>query len=267
MAGANQCGPVGGDSNKQAVDQGTGALIATPAPGTCVQDDEAAFHREVDALKGTLANAGATATWDDATRTRYDRMAQEYRADMKARVRKGQLTWRQAAEEAHGLRNEVRELIRRRSTPVGRAWAEFLKKEGPTLNALVARKTVEKFGANVDFNTLTSAQQNTVYESVVESAGKSNPNVNRWMKRVGRAGRGLLLVGVAISIYTVATADDPVAAAGHEGAVWGAGVAGGVAGGALAGLACGPGAPVCVTIGAFVGGVAAALGVDFALSR
>jgi hypothetical protein len=30
----------------------------------------------------------------------------------------------------------------------------------------------------------------------------------------------------------------------------------------LAGLACGPGAPVCVTIGAFVGGAAAAFGVD-----
>lgn len=33
--------------------------------------------------------------------------------------------------------------------------------------------------------------------------------------------------------------------------------------GALAGLACGPGAPVCVTIGAFVGGALAAFGAGF----
>ncbi len=83
------------------------------------------------------------------------------------------------------------------------------------------------------------------------------------MRTLSRAGRGLLLLSLGISVYTVATADDKAGAALHEGAVTGAGIAGGIAGGALAGLACGPGAPVCVTIGAFVGGAAAALGVDF----
>ena len=52
-------------------------------------------------------------------------------------------------------------------------------------------------------------------------------------------------------------------AAGHELAVTGGGIAGGVAGGAVAGLACGPGAPVCVTVGAFVGGALAAFGIDY----
>lgn len=33
-------------------------------------------------------------------------------------------------------------------------------------------------------------------------------------------------------------------------------------GGAAAGLACGPGAPVCVGVGALVGGIAFAVGVD-----
>ena len=73
----------------------------------------------------------------------------------------------------------------------------------------------------------------------------------------------LLALSVAISVYTVATADNKVEAATHEGAVFGAGIAGGIAGGALAGLACGPGAPVCVTLGAFVGGALAALGTDY----
>ena len=42
-----------------------------------------------------------------------------------------------------------------------------------------------------------------------------------------------------------------------------AGMGGSIAAGALAGLACGPGAPVCVTIGAFIGGALAAFGAGF----
>ena len=61
---------------------------------------------------------------------------------------------------------------------------------------------------------------------------------------------------------TIATAEDEVAAAEEEAAVTGAGIAGGIAGGALAGLSCGPGAPVCVGIGAFVGAALAASGVS-----
>ncbi|QFQ77129.1 DUF3265 domain-containing protein [Vibrio harveyi] len=38
----------------------------------------------------------------------------------------------------------------------------------------------------------------------------------------------------------------------------------GIAGGAIAGLACGPGAPVCVSVGAFIGGTLAAFGASIA---
>jgi hypothetical protein len=83
------------------------------------------------------------------------------------------------------------------------------------------------------------------------------------MRTLSRAGRGLIVLSIGVSVYTVATADDPVDAAGRELAVTGGGVGGGIAGGALAGLACGPGMPVCVTVGAFVGGALAAFGVDY----
>jgi hypothetical protein len=82
------------------------------------------------------------------------------------------------------------------------------------------------------------------------------------MRRLSRAGRGLLVVSVGLSAYEIATADDKLKVAGRELTVTGAGIGGGIAGGALAGLACGPGAPVCVTVGAFVGGAVAAFGVD-----
>lgn len=135
--------------------------------------------------------------------------------------------------------------------------------EGPSLNALIARKTIQLFGKDANFHTLSAAQQNSVYAAIVDSAGKSNPRVSSAFTRLGRAGRGLLFLSVGLSVYNVATADDKLEAAGHELAVTGGGIAGGVAGGAVAGLACGPGAPVCVTVGAFVGGALAAFGIDY----
>jgi hypothetical protein len=139
-----------------------------------------------------------------------------------------------------------------------------MKAEGKTLNELIARKVLQIFGNDARFDRLTSAQPNSVYSEVVRSAGKSNPAVTARMRTVSRAGKGLIVLSLAISVYVVATADDPWAAAGREATVTSAGVVGGMAAGALAGLACGPGAPACVTIGAFVGGALVAFGVDYA---
>jgi len=60
------------------------------------------------------------------------------------------------------------------------------------------------------------------------------------------------------------TGEYSMEAEGMEIAVTGAGIGGGIASGALASLACGSGAPACVTAGAFVGGALAAFGACFA---
>jgi hypothetical protein len=250
-------------TNSPVVDGGILALSATaPSCTAGLQGDQQEFERAFDLLKAEIANAGFTGTVDGAARLRYDKLLREFRDEIIERVRSGKLTWRQAAEEARGLRDEVMQLIRARSTPVGRSMAEALKSRSPTLNELIAKKTIELFGKDANFTRLTLEQQNKVYAAIVESAGKSNPRITARMRTVSRAGRGLLILSIGISVYTVATAEDKTEAAMHEGAVTAGGILGGVAGGALAGLACGPGAPVCVTIGAFAGGALAAIGVD-----
>lgn len=256
-------GPTGVRTNRPAMDAGTLALTATPPANANTDESCRAFDVAMDVLQAEVANAGMTGTIDGAARARYDTLIRQFRSETEALVRSGRLTWREGAERAHGLRNQVMEIIRSRSTPVGRAFAEALKREGKTLNELVARKTLQLFGEGAEFNALTAAQQNRVYAAIIESAGRSNPAVTATMRNISRAGRGLLLLSIGIAVYNVATADDKVEAAKHEGAVAGAGVLGGIGGGALAGLACGPGAPVCVTVGAFVGGALAAFGVDF----
>ena len=132
------------------------------------------------------------------------------------------------------------------------------------LNELVARKSQQLYGKKVNFGKLTKVQQNNVYSEIVKSAGKSNHKVTTMMKNLSRAGRSLLFISIAISVYTVSTSENKFDAAGKEIAITSAGIGGGIAGGAAAGLLCGPGAPVCVTVGAFIVGALIAFGVGVA---
>jgi hypothetical protein len=226
-------------------------------------NDRSVFDSIIRALEADIANVGAHLTLDAAARQAYSQRIRAMADELRAQAGSGQITWAQAASQAQETRNAIMDVIRGRSTPVGRAMAEQLKREGKTLNELIARKTQQLFGAGADFNRLSPAQQNSIYAEIVKSAGKSNPAVSTTMRRLSRAGRGLLVLSIALSVYNIATADNKANAAGRELAVTGGGIGGGIAGGALAGLACGPGAPVCVAVGAFVGGALVAFGVDF----
>lgn len=186
----------------------------------------------------------------------------EMSAEMKVKVANGSITWKQAAAEAQQVRNIIMESTRRRSTPVGRAMSESLKKTGKTLPELIGKYTNDLYG-NVNFQTLTIQQQNNVYKAIVESSGRSRPAVNAKMRNFSRAGKGLIIFSLAISTYNILTAEDKTSAIKREAVVTGSGVMGGIVGGGAAGLVCGPAAPVCVTIGAFVGGTLAAFGVDY----
>ena len=174
----------------------------------------------------------------------------------------GKISWKQAAAEAQEVRNIIMSMIRDKSTPIGKAMAQALKSEGKTLNELIAKKTQAMFGKDILFDALKTEQKNSVYSEIVKSAGKSNPKVNLSMQRLSSAGRGLIFLSVGVSVYNVVTAEDKVKEAAKEVTVTGGGIVGGMAGGALAGLACGPGAPICVTVGVFIGGGLAAFGVS-----
>ncbi|BDE69324.1 hypothetical protein ACF8PL_11435 [Delftia sp. WSY_4] len=227
------------------------------------QKDRAAFDAAIQALKAEVANAGVHLSLDSSARLAYARQIQAMANELQLQATSGRITWGQAAQQAQEARNVIMEIIRGRSTPVGRAMAQRIKSEGKTLNELIARKAQQLHGPNVRFDRLTAAQQNAVYGEIVKSAGKSNAAITQRMRTLSRAGRGLLVFSIAVSVYTIANADNKVEAAGKELAVTGAGIGGGMAGGALAGLACGPGAPACVVVGAFVGGALAAIGVEF----
>jgi hypothetical protein len=228
-----------------------------------VDQDRQVFESTIRALEAEIANAGVHMTIDAEARRTYARLIREMADDLRVQAQSGRITWAHAAEQAQQTRTVVMELIRGRSTPVGRSMAEHLKRNGRTFNELIGRKTQQLYGPRAEFTRLSAAQQNAVYAEIVRSAGRSDPQVTSTMRNASRAGRGLIVLSIALSVYSVATAEDRSRAATREVLVTSAGVGGGIAGGALAGLACGPGAPVCVTVGAFVGGAVAAFGVDF----
>lgn len=216
------------------------------------------FDSAINALQGDVSAVAARLTIDPRLRLEYSRRIKEMSADLRAKATVGVISWEKAAQEAQQTRNLIMEMVRARSTPLGRAMAEQLKSEGKTLNELVAKKAKSLFGSQANFNSLSEVQKNQIYAGIVESAGKSNPQVNMKMMQLSRLGKGLVVLSIAISVYEIYTADDKVSESGRQIAINSAGIAGAAAGGAMAGLMCGPGAPVCVLIGGFVGGALAA---------
>lgn len=255
-----------GLSDDMGFDRGTLCLGPSPLPGPTLlaeRGGRSSFDSALRSLEAEIANAGTHLVVDGEVRSTYAKLVRGMADDLTAQVKAGRLTWAQAAEQANASRNAIMDVIRGRSTPIGRAMAERIKAQGLTLNDLIARKTIQLFGNDANFPLLSAAQQNRVFAEIVDSAGKSNPRVTANLAKLNRFGRGLLIVSIGLSAYTVAVSDDKLVTARREVAVTGGGIAGGIAGGAFAGLVCGPGAPVCVTVGAFVGGALVAFGVDW----
>jgi len=224
-------------------------------------NDRQLFDRAMRALEAEIANAGMHMVWDATVRQAYAREIREMSLAVEQQVKAGKITWAEAAKEANKLRNDILEIMRTRSTPVGRAEAQRQKLTGKTLNELIVKKTAEKY-PGFKFENLSTVQRNHVYAAIVKSSGKPKDKVNTAMQRLNSAGRGLVVLSVALSVYHVAMAEDKAQTIAREASIAGGGIAGGVAGGAAAGLVCGPAAPGCVAVGAFVGGALAAFGVS-----
>ena len=197
---------------------------------------------------------------DGKVRMSYVNQTKKVATEYRARVTSGAISAEDAAKQVQVIRNQILEAQRLRTSDLGKAKAVSLKKTGLTLTDLTEKYSQNKYGKS--FLKLSNLQKNQVYLEIIESSGRPRPAVNSAAQKYTKLGRGLLLVTLGVAVYNIAVADDKAKATAREGVVIGGGFAGGAAGGALAGLACGPGAPVCVTVGVFVGGALGALGAD-----
>lgn len=229
---------------------------------TQTDNDQVYAEKAIRTMEAELMQFGVRFINDTATRRSYQAQIHQYAQEMLEHLRRGEIAPKEAARLANEARNEILKNSRLTSSDIGRAYAESLKREGKTLSELMQHYADKHFKR--PFDQLSKAQQDLVYLEIVKASGRDNPRVTSRVAKLTKLGKGLVLVSLAISVYNVASAEDKVDALAREGATTGGGILGGAAGGAAAGLLCGPGAPVCVTIGVFVGGVAGALGADWA---
>lgn len=221
------------------------------------------FREALDALQAECLAFAVRFINDATVRARYIEAVRAVAADMTFRAESGHMSWDDAANEANRQRNLIMEAARYRTSDVGRARAQKMKAQGLTLEALIERHAREMFGKPPA--ALSPAERERVMRRILQGVARARPGVSRDIARLGRLGRGLFWLSIGIALYDVATAEDPAQQAVEEGAVLGAGFAGSVAGGAVAGLVCGPGAPICVTVGVVVGGAFFAFGISLAL--
>jgi hypothetical protein len=214
------------------------------------------------AFESTAVNFAARFIPDARVRANYVRQAEAASREIEAEVLSGAKTAEEGARKANEMRNALLETARLQSSDVGRAVAEAEKATGLGMEELQAKYAARLFGK--EFGELAAAEQDAVFLEIVRAAGRPNARFNALAARLGKAGKGLLVVSIAFAAYNVASSDRPGREAVKQGAGMGIGFLGSVGGGAAAGLVCGPGAPVCVGVGALVGGILFAVGSDYA---
>lgn len=222
------------------------------------------LDQELAKLEITAASFASHFIPDAKVRKEYIDQTKKMSVELRNKVSKNLISPQVAAQQAQSMRNTILEMQRKKSTALGLSIAEFLKKEGKTLSQLEAKYAQELY--KIDFDKLNTNERNTVWRKIVQKAGEPRVSATNGAKWMGRAGRGLFVMTIAISVYHIATAEDKVRATFNEGIAIGGGVAGATALGS-AGLACGPAAIACVPIGIFVGGILGSIGADWAFDK
>jgi hypothetical protein len=232
------------------------ALNGQSGPRSLESDPETAL----DALQSEFVNFGQRFIKDERVRANYVDEAKKFSEEILDDFSHGRISAAEVARKANEMRNSLMDASRLNNSDIGRAISEAEKAAGKTLEELMEHYATKLHGR--PFAELTAAEQDSVFLQIVKAAGRPNP---KWTARAalfGKVGRGLVIVSLAIAAYNISTSDRPGREAVKQGSTLGVGFLGSVAGGAAAGFVCGPGAPVCVAVGAFIGGLAFAVGAD-----
>jgi hypothetical protein len=217
------------------------------------------LSRSLRALDQTTLNFSWRMIKDHQVRTHYLKHSKETAHEIYKAVKKHRISPQQGAKEANRIRNDIMAMMRIRSSEIGRAAAEKIKPNPRTLNELEIKYARKEF--NQEFSALNKPQKDYVWRKIVEASGQPDKTMTIKARVSGFLGRGLVIATAAIVTYNIYTAEDRKEAAKEETVNLIGGALGAAAGSGVAGLACGPGAPVCVTLLIFIGGVVASYGL------
>jgi hypothetical protein len=217
------------------------------------------LQQAIDSFESAASRFATDFIKDANARQSYTANIKRISEAVKADVASGKMTVKEGAEFCQQMRNKIMEEIRVATSAQSRAYAEYLKKDGKTLEMLLDEYSQRLFKQN--FSELNELQKSKIYYSIIESSGSARAKVTAGTRRLRILGKVGLLVTAALAVHSIAVADNKPKEGIRQGAI----IAGGAAGGWLAGLAvstiCGPGAPICavaiVLAGTIAGGYAA----------
>ena len=227
-----------------------------------IDTDQQTLDSAIRGLETSAFNFGCRFIPDSITRLQYNKRVSAFSKELIELVNLEKLSAKEAAKQASEMRNIIMDAARGKTSEIAQAYAVRQKAAGMTLPDLEQKYSKRLYRKN--FSRLSPGAKKNVWKEVAFSAGRPQLKATRLAKIFGIAGKGLIAMTITISVYNVVTSDDKVIATAREGVMISSGFLGSVAGGALAGCACGPGAPICVSIGVFVGGVMFAIGTEFA---
>lgn len=115
-------------------------------------------------------------------------------------------------------------------------------------------KTPEPVRSFIESNRPIAGEKAKASEGIVNNPSKTNANVNQLAENFGRAGKVLTGVAVGISVYNVATSDEPVKQTAKEAGGWVGAFEGGTALAELGALGGPWGAAAGGLVGAVLGG-------------
>ncbi len=211
-----------------------------------------------DEFEAAASRFATDAIRDAGLRQLYKSNIQRISREVQAEVDAGRVSVLEGARFCQRMRNQIMEETRVASSAQGRAYAESMKKDGPSLRALLDKYAVEHFQR--PFEGLSEVEKSKVFYSVIESASRDRSKVSAATRRLGILGKVGLVVTAILAVHAVAVADDKPTEAIRQGVLIGGGMVGGsVAGAVLAAPLCGPGAVVCAVAIVLLGSVAGSL--------
>lgn len=232
-----------------------GGLVDTSSP------EFRSATKALRVMEAEAAQFGLRFINDSVARLNYTRLTARYAKYAQRAMEQGTISAREAAERASAMRNVILEAMRLKSSDLGRAIAEKQKPATKAFAWFCDKYAKELF--KKEFALLTEKEVFKVYLRIVERSGAPNTVFTAKALKYGKLGKLCIFATIGIAVFNIAVAEDKADAAKREGVSVLGGIAMGAAGGAAAGLLCGPGAPVCVAVGAFVGGIAGAMGAEY----
>ncbi len=266
-------GGVGIQDSSAAVTAGKPRIrIADSDPQTDFGDPGRTIPDEVlDGAQGGVAAIAHSLTKDTRTRRWYKDKIKRASDEMLRNAAAGDKSVQRISILASKQRIQIIRDARKMGSAIGRAFAQRKKHISTVYDPIEfkadVRRRLNEYSINDSYSTQDNKAKIKSWEELIKASGRDNVKVTGRLKLLEPATKVLWVATAALAAYNVIDAEDPVRAGLREAGKIGGGILGGAAGGGLAGLLCGPGAPICSTIGVFIGGFAGALGVDLALEE